>query len=260
MNKIFFCVVIMISVAAAEARSFIQPPAMGAAELTLSDIRVSRDNLRWVYATGFQPARFVTAVQLEGVDGIANVQQLRVDYCNGTDDSFPIGDQGDGRRPPQGRDFTNGTQSRWIELPGGVRCVSAVSILSKNLFSRQMARFVVKYKAVNNGGPVANITIGQTLLERFGNAEYVNTANVCGISHVAVRVENRDAHIESVYLRFGNGHFSSELPVREDIKDGSGTRWVSLGENERCIDGFYIMGRMSEGGRQPALVSIKGLQ
>jgi len=73
--------------------------------------------------------RGINAIQLRVERGSVEIEKLWVRYAKGGVDRLPVRDR-----------IVEGTESRWIDLRGGERCIKAVGVVGDTEVSRDQAR------------------------------------------------------------------------------------------------------------------------
>ncbi len=64
----------------------------------------------------------------------------------------------------------------------------------------------------------------------------------CGLSEIQLKITDRPADIDHIYVQYGNGNFD-ELIVRDRIRRGGSSRFINLrGEGERCLRKIVVIG------------------
>jgi Protein of unknown function (DUF2541) len=64
----------------------------------------------------------------------------------------------------------------------------------------------------------------------------------CGLSEIQLKITDRPADIDHIYVQYGNGNFD-ELVVRDRIRRGGSSRWINLrGEGDRCLRKIVVIG------------------
>ncbi len=102
----------------------------------------------------------------------------------------------------------------------------------------------------------AEVLLGSTKLARHHTDIDFIKANKCGLSEIQIRVEQRAADIEHIYVEYGNG-MPDELEVRDRIRRGGQTRWINLrGLGDRCIQKIVVIGDSEGRAGKRSLVSV----
>lgn len=157
------------------------------------------------------------------------------------------------------RNFNNNQGTGWLALPGVAnRCVSRVIVNARSL-GPQAARITIFANVPagggGGGGGGAARLIGTTNLQTGINLRFVSVAPVCDLNDVRIRVLNNPASINFMTVRFTNGQ-SQRLELRQNFAAGSFSAWKDLAGNNRCINGFFVVGSSTGGGA--ARVQLQG--
>lgn len=155
-----------------------------------------------------------------------------------------------------------GESTNWIQLNGQRRCIDKVFVAGNSQGSPRASRVEVighQETAYIPGRPRPHPgggqALGQAMISEGFNARYVNVANVCRIRQVKIQVKGDDARIDYLAIRFGNGQIQ-RVDVRENFRAGSESQWKDLSGQNRCIDGFFVVGRSSRNPRDARVVLV----
>ncbi len=111
----------------ATAAALMATTALAADRLLGSTFLARAENDKDVIHTSCRPR--VAAIKLKAQRGQVEIEALWVRYKNGDRDRLAVRDR-----------IAEGGESRWIDLPGGHRCVGAIGIIGDTELSRDQAR------------------------------------------------------------------------------------------------------------------------
>lgn len=203
-----------------------------------------------------------SAVKLQSLRGNADLKQVTLVYGNGEVDRLPIVKR-----------LNQGTETGWIALQGDRRrCISRITIVGDTSNS-SASRAVLKVMGLtpnNSVGPKPGSStssssqgwlLGETLLAFAENDREVLNLGNCDrqprYQAVKVRAVRGSADIKQLSLRFGDGT-TQQLNVRENLNQGSETRWIDLQGNKRCITRITVVGDTDDRSQNRALLQVFG--
>jgi hypothetical protein len=180
----------------------------------------------------------IERLQLRAKNADANIKFLALRFKNGRVEELDV------------RSFLpRGSATRWIDLPGGARCIDRIGIIGTSSlgsnFNPARIEFVGQYSDKPSGPNAAQPRLlGATKLSIFDNSpDYVRVAECKPrVSSIQLRARNSDAYINRVVVTFGNGERQT-LNMRNTLRKDQETRWMPLdGKMGRCVTQIRVLG------------------
>uniref|UniRef100_B8HV24 Uncharacterized protein n=1 Tax=Cyanothece sp. (strain PCC 7425 / ATCC 29141) TaxID=395961 RepID=B8HV24_CYAP4 len=202
-----------------------------------------------------------TAVKLQALRGNADLKQVTLVYGNGEVDRLPIVKR-----------LNQGNETGWIAVQGNKRCISRITIVgdTSNSSANRALLKVLGLTPNNYVGPKPGSStssfyqgwlLGETPLAFAENDREVLNLGNCDrqprYQAVKVRAVRGSADIKQLNLRFGDGT-TQQLYVRENLNQGSETRWIDLQGNKRCITRITVVGDTDDRSQNRALLQVFG--
>lgn len=172
----------------------------------------------------------LTHVKLRVRGDGAEIYRLSVRYGNGVRDELEVRER-----------FAPNTESRWIDLRGGRRCVEGVYVYGQSDNRRPQQTRVVLF-GLRDGRDQDDerraVLMGQT--EVKGNDKDTvdlgrNKQATCGVTRMSVGAEYGAVELKWIILYFGNGTSQTYNFDNIDLYPGQRTRWIDLAGDQRCV-------------------------
>ncbi len=190
----------------------------------------------------------VTAIRVEVRRFPAEIDRLRVVFQNGQSQELALREH-----------LKPGTTSRWIDLKGEARCIERIVVLGDtDTPGRRPGKQaqLVFWGRLAAPEATGGIRLGMVRLAEDKDRDVIRLPRCQGnpenkpVQAIRFEVRDHDAEIDRVVVVFQNDQ-RVELDVRRFIPAGSGTRWLDLPGEKRCIKEILLVGDAETRGYRP---------
>lgn len=178
----------------------------------------------------------IQRIKLKITTADVRIESLSVRFGNGQREVYQVR-----------QSFRPGSESGWIDLQGGSRCVEEISITGRTLnFFREgkVLFYGLRGDSRPNLSPIR--MLGRVYIGNARDSEVIRLAPCPNFrnttSAIQLRVRNNSVNIQRLVLNYGNGQ-RQDIALRNIIRAGTSSEVRALDGRNRCIESIQMVGR-----------------